>query len=142
MANGHHVLLLPWRPNLSYPGDSLQLALHSFGSLRKRLLRDETLHPKCNDVINSYIGDNYARLISTDELDVSWLTWTLPQFPIINPRKPNVRIVYDCTAKHKGVVLNDIQMQGPDLINSLVGVLRRFRKKAIALTFDIECMFH
>ena len=107
-------------------------------------MRDETLHQKYNDVINSYINDNYAALISADELDVSslTLTWTLPQFPVSNPRMPNVRIVYDCTAKHKGIALNDMQKQGPDLVNSLVGVLLRFRKEAIALTFNIECMFH
>ena len=43
MANGHYVLPLPWRPNLNYPGDSLQMALQRLGSLRKRLLRDDTL---------------------------------------------------------------------------------------------------
>ena len=142
MADGHYVLPLPWRSNLKYPGDSLQMALQRLGSLRKRLLRDDTLHQKYNDVINSYINDNYARLIPADELDVSSLTWTLPHFPVTNPRKPKVRIVYDCAAKHNGIALNDMLMQGPDLVNSLVGVLLRFRKENIALTSDIECMFH
>ena len=103
MANGHYVLSLPWRPNLNYPGDSLQIALLRLGSLRKRLLRDDTLHQKYNDVINSYIHDSYARLIPAHELDVSSLTWTLPHFPVTNPRKPKVRIVEDCAAKHNGI---------------------------------------
>ena len=117
------------------------MALQRSGSLRKRFLQDDTLHRKYNDVINSYINDNHARLIPADELDVSSLTWTLPHFPVTNPRKPKVRIVYDCAAKHNGIALNML-MQGPDLVNSLVGVLPRFRKEAIALTSDIECMFH
>ena len=33
-------------------------------------------------------------------------------------------------------------MQGPDLVNSLIGVLIRFRKEQVAITADIESMFH
>ena len=33
-------------------------------------------------------------------------------------------------------------MQGPDLMNSLVGVVIRFRQERIALAADIEAMFH
>ena len=38
--------------------------------------------------------------------------------------------------------LNDALMQGPHLINDLVGVLIRFRKELIAVTGDIRAMFH
>ena len=38
--------------------------------------------------------------------------------------------------------LNKALMQGPDLVNSLVAVLLRFRKYAIALVADIEAMFY
>ena len=33
-------------------------------------------------------------------------------------------------------------MQGPDLVNSLIGVLIRFRKEQVAITADKESMFH
>ena len=33
-------------------------------------------------------------------------------------------------------------MQGPDLVNSLLSVLLRFRKNAITLVADIEAMFY
>lgn len=33
-------------------------------------------------------------------------------------------------------------MQGPDLTNSLIDVLLRFRQESIALMADIEGMFH
>ena len=62
---------------------------------------------------------------------------------MINPKKTNeVRVVFDCAAKHKGICLNDALMQGPNLANDLVGVLIRFRKKQIAVTGDIRAMFH
>lgn len=39
-------------------------------------------------------------------------------------------------------MLNDYRLQGPGLINTLVGVLCRFRKKPIAIVCDIEQMLH
>ena len=33
-------------------------------------------------------------------------------------------------------------MKGPDLANSLVGVLTRFRKNKVALVADVKAMFH
>ena len=58
-------------------------------------------------------------------------------------KKPNkIRIVFDCSTRYKGVALNDYLLQGPDLLNSMVGVLVRFREDPIAIMGDIEKMFH
>ena len=38
--------------------------------------------------------------------------------------------------------MNDKLLQGPDLTNSLVGVLARFRQEAVTVLGDIEAMFH
>ncbi|XP_032226970.1 uncharacterized protein LOC116610275 [Nematostella vectensis] len=67
----------------------------------------------------------------------------LIHFPIMpTPSKPKVCVVYDCQAKYKGTSLNDEILQGPDLANSLVGVLTRFRREPIAFMSDIETMFY
>ena len=50
-------------------------------------------------------------------------------------------MVFDCAAKFKGKSLNEHVMQGPDLTNSLVGVLLRFRQECVALIADVEAMF-
>ncbi|PFX17886.1 hypothetical protein AWC38_SpisGene17772 [Stylophora pistillata] len=52
------------------------------------------------------------------------------------------RAVFDCAAKHKGTSLNDQLLTGPDLTNSIVGVLMRSREEQVALSADIECMLH
>ena len=52
-----------------------------------------------------------------------------------------MRVVFDCSAKYRGSSLNDKLLPGPDLTNSLVGVLTRFHQEPIALILDIEAMF-
>ncbi|XP_061920209.1 uncharacterized protein LOC133660654 [Entelurus aequoreus] len=69
--------------------------------------------------------------------------WYLPLFGVYHPRKPKqIRVVFDSSAKYKNVSLNDVLLTGPDLNNSLLGVLIRFRKEAVAFTADIEQMFY
>ena len=52
------------------------------------------------------------------------------------------RVAFDCAAKRRGTSLNDQLLTGPDLNNSIVGVLTRFREEQVALSADIDCMFH
>ncbi|XP_073718035.1 uncharacterized protein [Misgurnus anguillicaudatus] len=69
--------------------------------------------------------------------------WYIPHHGVYNPKKPGkLRVVFDCSAKFRGISLNDTLLTGPDLINSLVGVLCRFRREAVAVICDIEKMFH
>ena len=51
------------------------------------------------------------------------------------------RIVFDCSAKFNGVLLNDQLLQGPDLTNNLIGVLICFRQEPVAVVADIKGMF-
>ena len=53
-----------------------------------------------------------------------------------------VRLVVDSSASYQGISLNDVLLQGPDRNNSLRGVLMRFRNGVIAVSSDIEAMFH
>ena len=69
--------------------------------------------------------------------------WYLPHHGVYHPKKPGkIRVVFDCSAKFQGVSLNDCLLQGPDLTNSLVGVLTRFREDPVAFMADVESMFH
>ena len=70
------------------------------------------------------------------------LQWYLPHHPVINPHKPEkVRRVCNAAAKYQGVSLNDKLLSGPGLLQSLIGIIFRFREHEIALSADIEAMF-
>ncbi|XP_041417427.1 uncharacterized protein LOC121393319 [Xenopus laevis] len=69
--------------------------------------------------------------------------WYLPSFGVYHPRKPKqIRVVFDSSAKYQGTSLNDVLLTGPNLTNNLVGVLMRFRREPVAITADIQQMFH
>ncbi|XP_060793215.1 uncharacterized protein LOC132896416 [Neoarius graeffei] len=69
--------------------------------------------------------------------------WYLPFFGVYHPQKPGqVRVVFDSSAQHQGVSLNDVLLTGPNMNNSLLGVLLRFRREPVAVTTDIQQMFH
>ncbi|XP_068229326.1 uncharacterized protein [Palaemon carinicauda] len=53
-----------------------------------------------------------------------------------------VRIVFNSSASYMGQRLNDFWAKGPDILNSLLGVLCRFRQDNIAIVGDIAKMYH
>lgn len=70
-------------------------------------------------------------------------TWYIPHHGVYNPQKPGkICIVFDCSARFQNISLNDHLLRGPDLTNTLVGVLCRFWKGKVAIMCDVEHMFH
>ena len=70
-------------------------------------------------------------------------TWYIPHHGVYHPHKPGkIRVVFDCSAKFVGLSLNSMFCKGPDLTNSLVGVLTRFREDRVAVMADLETMFY
>ena len=69
--------------------------------------------------------------------------WYLPSFGVYHPKKPEqIRVVFDSSAAYQGVSLNDVLLRGPDMNNTLIGVLMRFRRELVAITADVQHMFH
>ena len=97
-------------------------------TIRKQLIRMSTL-------------DTFGKLIKQKSMK-NRLQWYLPHHPVINPHKPEkIREVCIAAAKYQGVALNDNLLSGPDLPQSLIGIIFRFREHQIALSADIEAMF-
>lgn len=68
--------------------------------------------------------------------------WYLPHFGVYHPRKSKIRVVFDSSAHFQGTSLNTELLPGPDTLNSLLGILIRFRRDNVAVVCDIEQMFH
>lgn len=51
-------------------------------------------------------------------------------------------MVFDSSAKYQDVSFNLVLLQGPDMLNSLVGIPLIFRKEKVAVTMDVQPMFY
>lgn len=140
---GHFKLGLPWRDkSVSLPNNRV-MAITRLAHLKRKLRGDPELRSMYKNTMKEYIGKGYAVPVNNTGKHESGKIWYLPHHPVVNQNKPGkVRIVFDCAAKYRGTSLNDNLMQGPDFVNSLVGVLLRFREEPVALVADIEAMFH
>ncbi|XP_045210548.2 uncharacterized protein LOC123561953 [Mercenaria mercenaria] len=141
-VNGHYEMGLPWRQDDASLPNNLTLAHARLHQLKRKLSRDNVLHEMYTKTVTNYIDKGYAKEV-TNEGSNSKRIWYLPHHPVTNVNKPGkVRVVFDCAAKYKDISLNSQLIQGPDMMNSLVGVLTRFRQEQIAISADIEAMFH
>ena len=143
-VSGRYEVGMLWREQeVEFPDNRL-MAVKRLESTERKLNRDKDLAKKYCAIIEDYVDKGYGRKLTAEEADVPTpKQWFLPHHPVRNPNKPGkVRIVMDAAAKHDGVSLNDKLRIGPDLLNSLVGVLLRFREQRVGLAADIEAMFH
>ena len=138
-SEGHLSMPLPFKKEPELPNN------YNYAKLRlehlKKKLNNPTYREHYIDFMEEMVEKGYAEKVSSanEESHVNYI----PHHGVYHPQKPNkIRVVFDCSAKYKGVSLNDMLLKGPDLINSLVAVLMRFREERIALVCDIEKMFY
>ncbi|XP_014676616.1 PREDICTED: uncharacterized protein LOC106816503 [Priapulus caudatus] len=106
-------------------------------NLRKNPIKREHLVTFMEGIIDSRHAEVAPVLHSEEEC------WYLPFFGIYHPKKPDkIRGVFDSSATHEGTSLNKVLLKGPDLTNSLLGVLLRFRRESVAVMVDVEQMFY
>lgn len=132
---------LPFRsPQSRLPNNRPQAVKRLF-SLRRTLDKKPQMREQFIDFMRKMFDAKQAE--PAPSLEGGQECWYLPLFGVYHPRKPDqIRVVFDSSAKHEGVSLNDVLMNGPDLNNSLIGVLIRFCKEPFAVTADVQQMFY
>ena len=143
LQDGRYEVGLLWRnDNPELPNNRLQ-AEKRLQQLKRRFQRSPEFAAQYKTVMNDYLDKSYAmKLSKVEAARTSSHTWYLPHHGVINPNKSKVRVVYEAAAQFEGTALNKELLQGPQLNNSLVGALMRFRKDEVAVASDIESMFH
>ncbi|KAL0839890.1 hypothetical protein ABMA28_016513 [Loxostege sticticalis] len=120
--------------------DNRNYALRRLCATEKKIEKNPTLKAKVHEQMAALIEKGYAEVAPEKKNEDR--TWYLPCFPVINPMKPDkVRMVHDAAAITGGVSLNDTLLTGPDLLQSLPGVLLRMRQHRVAVSADITEMF-
>lgn len=140
--DGHYEMPLPFksdRPNLpnNMPG-----AMQRLSSLERRFKRDQRYYTDYANFMANIIACGDAEKVPEKEL-CNTPVWYIPHHGVYHPQKPGkIRVVFDCSAQYQDTSLNTHLLTGPDLTNTLVGVLCRFRKGSVAVMCDVERMFH
>ncbi|KAL9966153.1 hypothetical protein ACROYT_G024179 [Oculina patagonica] len=142
-SDGHYEMPLPLKMDKVSLPYNRQLAVKRWHQLLARFKKNpkflEDYQVFMKDVI-----DLCAERVPTDRLNVQdGRVNYVPHTGVYHPRKKDqIRVVFDCSAQFDGVSLNDFLLQGPDQMNTLLGILCRFRQERVALMTDIKSMFH
>jgi hypothetical protein len=142
--NGNWEAPLPFKTdNVNLPNNKEQCVKRLL-SLKRKLLRNDTVKKEYTEFMKKIFDRGHASYIPKEQLQTTPnQVWYHPHFDVHHPKKPEqIRVVFDCSATFDNQSLNKLLLQGPDLMNSLIGVLLRFRKEYVAITCDIEQMFH
>ncbi|XP_063358825.1 uncharacterized protein LOC134648265 [Cydia amplana] len=149
LPSGRFEAGLLWRNDIPNTPDSYPQALSRFYGLERRMARESNLKKDYCAFIDNMMSKGYTEECPKetyhDKINTSvthkCLRWYLPHFPVIHPQKRKLRVVHDAAAKTSGVSLNSLLLPGPDLLQSLLHILFRFREGHVAMTADVKEMF-
>ncbi|KAK7880336.1 hypothetical protein WMY93_033028 [Mugilogobius chulae] len=140
--DGHFEMPLPFkcdRPNLP---DNKTCAIHRLKCLERKLRRNKQYYLDYKKFMEEIIAHGDAEKVPEQDIDKT-PAWYIPHHGVYHPQKPGrIRVVFDGSAKFQGTCINDHLLTGPELTNTLLGVLCRFRRGPVAIMCDIERMFH
>ena len=119
-------------------------ALVQLKSLERRLEKTPDLKASYAQIIKDDFAKGY--IVQVDKSDCFRIDnpreWYLPYHPVFHPHKPGkLRRVLNGVAKFHGVSLNSKLLTGPDLLQTFIHVLMRFRQHPYAVYADIEGLF-
>jgi hypothetical protein len=138
--DGHYQISLPLRSSeVIFPDNKLQ-AERRLQGIKVKMAKNSTYQEDYKNFMTTLLERGYAEEVPAKDLKRSdGRVWYIPHHGVYHPRKPGkMRVVFDCAAMYKGISLRKQLLPGPDLTNSLLGVLLRFRKEEVAVMGNIE----
>ena len=144
LVDAHYERPLPFRnDNISLPNNRQQAIQRAHWQKRK-MLNNEKYRQDYVAFVESLIEKGYAEKIPKGQNPPApRKIWYLPHHGLYHTKKPDkIRVVFDCSARYQDTSSNDQLLQGPDLTNTFIGVLTRFRQGQFAFMADIESMFY
>jgi hypothetical protein len=136
----------PWIVDPTNLPDNYCSVLATLKSTERKLKSDDSWARIYKAQIEDMVLRGVARKLSAKELS----NWKGPKFyishlAVVNPKSSTtpVRIVFNSSQKYEGVSLNSFLAKGPDnYLNSLLGILLRWREGQVALVNDVSKMYH
>ena len=142
--DGHYELPLPLKESFKGLPNNREDAVRRMYHLKKRFMSptNEEYKKEYMKFMGDMIENGYAERAPSDGDAKPGMTFYINHHGTRHPKKKKLRIVFNCSQEYNGESLNKNLLQGPLLTNNLTGVLLRFRQEPVAVTCDIEGMFH
>lgn len=142
--DGHYELPLPLKTSFKGLLNNRRDAVRRTFYLKRRftLPNNQEFTEEYMNFMKKMIDNGYAEKVPKETNAKPGMTFYINHHGTRHPKKKKLRIVFNCSQEFNGESLNKHLIQGPLLTNDLTGVLLRFRQERIALTCDIEGMFH
>ena len=138
---GRYTVGIPWKADRQELPNNRDMAMKRLEGTERRLRRSPDVADAYQRTIEKYKEKGYVSQVpkSDEEKD----GWYLPHFAVVKPDRATTktRIVFDASAQHNKVSLNDVVHQGPKLQNDLSTVILRFRREPVALMCDVQEMY-
>lgn len=142
LPNGQFSVKLPLVDSPDCLGDSYPMAKKRFLNLENRFNKQPEVKKMYTEFIHEYAELGHLTEIDTKNIGDTY--FYLPHHPVIREKSETTRLrtVFDASAKStSGLSINDLQMTGPNIQDSLFSILIRFRQYKYALSGDIEKMY-
>lgn len=152
-SEGRYCVQLPFKHDPPMLGLSRDRAVSRFLQVERKLSLNPKLHNDYAKCINEYLQLGHMRPVSTSEHHQSislpngtttYTSYYLPHHAVIKTESTTtkLRVVFDASSKtENGTSLNDTQLIGPVLQDSLVNLLIRWRTYKVVIKADIAKMY-
>ena len=117
--------------------DNKSLALKRLEGTERRLKSSPDQGESYDKRMKEMLEMNFCRKLSQEDMEnFEGPVHYIPHHAVLRPESKStpVRIVFNSSSVFQGHKLNDFWLKGPDLLNSLFGVLLRFREREVCLT--------
>ncbi|XP_068223879.1 uncharacterized protein [Palaemon carinicauda] len=136
----------PWVRNPNLLPNNVSLATARLIATEKRLTKLGLGYcTSYQNQIHDMISRGVARKLSEDEIySYKGPIFYIPHTEVLKPDSSStpLRIVFNSSARYMNFSLNEMWAKGPDMLNSLLGVLLRFRENEVAFVCDLAKMYN
>ena len=142
LVSGHQEIPLPFRRvGVQLPNNKVQAEEKRLVSLKKKMARNNKFKDHYIKFMKELTSKGYAK--ESSKVAESGLCLYLPHHGVYHHNKlGKIRVLFDVSAEHHRGSINKELLPRSDLTNQIVGVLLRSREEPIAVTGDIEALFH
>ncbi|XP_073951812.1 uncharacterized protein [Choristoneura fumiferana] len=140
-TNGRFCVRLPLITTPDCLGNSFRLAKKRFIALERRFKGNPDLKVLYEQFINEYANLGH---LSASDVDIPDDSYFVSHHPVLKltSESTKLRVVFNGSARTtSGYSVNDLQMVGPTIQDSLFNILLRFRTYKYVLTGDVEKMY-